>query len=311
MSLRILFMGSPEFSVPTLKALHYNFDVCGVVTQPDKPKGRGKKMVPTPVKEIAQELGITVCAHADAKSQECVDFIRAMQPDVIVVVAYGSILSREILSLPNLGCVNLHASLLPRHRGASPISEAILLGDSVTGLTTMLMDEGMDTGDILLQEEIPIEDYYTAADLHDRMLEPGADLVVKTLLKLKNGSVSPVAQDNAKATYTKPLAKSDGLVDWSKDAIQIDRLVRAMNPWPIAHSRLGKDTIRIWKSKPESGQGEPGVIQSIDKEGALVGAGSGLLKILEVQAPGKKRTQFTDFARGQRLQGGEIFGEQA
>ncbi len=309
MNLKIIFMGSPEFSVPTLKALHDNFDVIGVVTQPDRPKGRGKKIVPTPVKAIAQELGIPTCSQANAKSRECVDFIRTMQPEVIVVVAYGSILSREILRLPSLGCVNLHASLLPRHRGAAPISEAILQGDAVTGLTTMLMDEGMDTGDILLQKEIPIEDHYTAADLHDRMLEPGADLMVNTLLKLKNGSVSPTPQDNKKATYTKPLAKSDGLVDWSKSAVYLDRLVRAMNPWPIAHSKLGKDTIRIWEARPESGQGKPGVIQSIDNDGALVGSGSGLLKIIQVQAPGKKRTSFADFARGQRLSPGDFFGE--
>jgi methionyl-tRNA formyltransferase len=307
--LEIVFMGSPEFATPALKALHENFNLVGVVTQPDRPKGRGKKMVPTPVGEMAEAFGIPVHQNANAKSPECMEFIKGFQPRVIVVVAYGSLLPREMLSLPELGCVNLHASLLPRHRGAAPIPEAILQGDQVTGLTTMMMDEGMDTGDILLQESIPIQDDFTSADLQARMLEPGAMLMVKTLKELEKGNLSPVPQDHGKATYTRPLEKSDGLMDWTRDADYLDRLVRAMNPWPVAHTRLGKDTIRVWKAKPEPGEGEPGVIKSIDRDGALVGAGKDLLRLVEAQAPGKKRSPFSDFARGRRLIEGMAFGE--
>jgi methionyl-tRNA formyltransferase len=302
-------MGSPEFAAPTLKALYENFHVIGVVTQPDKPRGRGRRAFPTPVRDMAEALGIPVHTNANAKDRQCFEFINDLRPDVIVVVAYGSILPRELLALPPMGCVNLHASLLPRHRGASPITEAILQGDSVTGLTTMLMDEGMDTGDILMQKEITIHDEDTAADLTNKMLEPGADLVVKTLLGLEKNTIAPRAQEHDQATYTRPLAKSDGLIDWRKDAPYLSRLVRAMNPWPVAHTRLGKDTIRVWKAEPVTGSAEVGVLQSMDQRGGLVGAGKGLLRLLEVQAPGKKRSLFADFARGRNVTEGMIFGE--
>lgn len=310
MTLRVVFMGSPEFSVPTLRALHHAFQVTGVVTQPDKRKGRGRKASPTPVKSAARELGIPVVDPDDVTSEESINLLAQWSPDIIVVAAYGKILPSPILTLAPMGCVNLHASLLPRHRGASPISAAILAGDQTTGVCTILMDEGMDTGDILLAEEIPIHDDDTAGSLHDGMLEPGARLVVKTLRLMVEQSVTPKSQSHGEATYTRPLTKADGRIDWSQEADYLSRLVRAMNPWPGAFTHLSGDSIKIWSAFAAEGAGEPGTIKEIGSDGIRVGTGKGLLVVRELQAPGKKRLTASEFARGKRLGPGDRFQEE-
>jgi len=300
-------MGSPEFAVPTLVALHANFQVTGVFTQPDKPKGRGRKPVPTAVKTAALELGLDVAEPEDLASPQTVAFLKVRKPDVIVVAAYGKILPEEILKLPAMGCVNLHASLLPRHRGASPISEAILSGDEFTGVCTILMDKGMDTGDILLQRKVPVEKEDTAGSLHDKLLEPGADLVVQTLKKMSEGAIRLAPQDHTQATYTRPLSKQDGRLIWRLEAKYLDRMVRAMNPWPGAFFLSSGENIKVWKAEAESGAAPPGRVLAVGEDGISVGTGSGLLILREVQAPGKKRMAASDFARGRRLKEGDSF----
>ncbi len=307
MTLRVVFMGSPEFAAPTLKALNSSFQVVGVVTQPDKPRGRGRDPKPTAVKQAALSLGLTVQEPEDIGSQQFLSLLAEMAPGVIVVAAYGKILPAAILKLPRMGCVNLHASLLPRHRGASPINAAILSGDSVTGLSTILMDEGMDTGDILLQVETHVNNDDTAGSLHDRLMELGADLVVETLRRMAEGKIEPKPQDHALATYTKPLARGDGRLDWGKESEYLNRLVRAVDPWPGAFSYISGQPLKIWRAVPISGTANPGVIASIGLDGISVGTGKGLLVLQEVQAPGKKRMSGEEFARGRRLKTGDSF----
>lgn len=305
MSLRVVFMGSPEFAVPALRALHDNFQVVGVVTQRDKPKGRGKKTVPTAVKAAAQEIGLTVAEPEKVSSQETVDLLTDWKPDVMVVAAYGKILPKALLQLPRMGCVNLHASLLPLYRGASPISAAILAGDRVSGVCTMVMDEGIDTGDILLRREIPIDPDDTAGSLHDKLLNPGADLVVETLNKMADGSICPQPQEHSMATYTSLLTKKDGQIHWSRDADHLHRLVRAVNPWPGAFFNLSGMAIKVWEASLGEEESRPGRIEAVTRDGISVGTGSGLLVLRTVQAPGKRRVTGAEFARGRRLAVGD------
>ncbi len=306
MNLRVVFMGSPEFSVPVLTALHSAFHVVGVVTQRDKPKGRGQKIFPTPVKTTAFELGIPVI-EPERLSSDALEIIKSWNPDVIVVAAYGKILPEALLKLPPMGCVNLHASLLPKHRGASPISSAILAGDKIAGMCTMLMDRGLDTGDILMCREIPVDENDTAGRLHDKLLEPGAELVVETLRLMREGAIRPVKQDDSKATHTSLVTKKDGRIDWFIDADYLSRLVRAMAPWPGAYFKLNDEVIKVWEAVPDKGSGEPGRIVNIGGEGISVGTAAGLLLIKTIQAPGKKSISATDFARGKRLKTGDLF----
>ncbi len=310
MTLRVVFMGSPEFSVPTLRALNDAFQVTGVVTQPDKPKGRGRKASPTPVKAAAVDLGLPVAALKDVSSDEGMGLLAQWSPDVIVVAAFGKILPAPILTLPPMGCVNLHASLLPRYRGASPINAAILAGDKTTGVCTIVMDQGMDTGDILLKKEIPIGEEDTAGSLHDRMLKPGAELVVETLKLMEEKSVIAEPQNHAQATYTRPLSKADGRIDWSMDADYLARLIRAMNPWPGAFSYLSGDIIKIWSARAERGSATPGLIKETGEAGVTVGTGAGVLVLRELQAAGKKRLPAHQFALGKRLNPGDIFQQE-
>ena len=305
MSLRVVFMGSPEFAVPALRALHDNFQVVGVVTQRDKPKGRGRKTVPTAVKAAAEDLGVPVVEPEKVGSQEIVDRITEWNPDVMVVAAYGQILPKALLQLPRMGCVNLHASLLPRHRGASPISAAILAGDQVTGVCTMVMDEGMDTGDILLVREVAIDPDDTAGSLHDKLLSPGANLVVETLRKLAAGSIRPQPQDHSLATYTSLLTKKDGQIDWNRDADHLHRMVRAVNPWPGAFFNLSGMSVKVWEASEREGESDPGRIEAVSRDGISIGTGSGLLVLRTVQAPGKRRVTAAEFARGRRLSAGD------
>lgn len=307
MKLRVVFMGSPEFAVPTLRALNANFLVTGVVTQPDKPKGRGQKTLPSAVKAAAVELGLPVVQPTSLASPEILDALEQWKPDVIVVAAYGKILPPRILSLPRMGCVNLHASLLPRYRGSSPISAAILGGDTVTGVCTILMDHGMDTGDILLRKEIAILDTDTSGTLHDRLMGEGADLVVETLKGMAESRIQAVPQDHEEATYTSLLTKEDGRIQWERDAQYLARLIRAMNPWPGVFTEISGESIKIWESVAVEGTERPGAIAGIQPEGLLVGTGKGLLLLRQVQAPGKKRVSAAEFARGRRLRQGEAF----
>jgi methionyl-tRNA formyltransferase len=303
-SLEVVFMGSPEFAVPTLQALHTNFRVTGVVTQQDRPKGRGRKIVPTAVKTAALKLDIPV-AEPQRLDAGIMAVLEEWKPKVIVVAAFGKILPKSVLDYPRFGCVNLHGSLLPRHRGASPIAAAILAGDESTGVSTMLMDEGMDTGAIILQKEIPIEEDDTMGSLHDKMMEPGALLVVETLRNMIEGNIQPVKQDDSKATYCDPLTKEDGRLQWGKEATYLARLAKAMNPWPGAFFVLSAEKIKLWDAAAAPGQGTAGVIMSVSRDGILVGTGRDVLLMREVQAPGKKRIPAAEFARGHRLREGD------
>ncbi|MDQ7783597.1 MAG: methionyl-tRNA formyltransferase [Desulfomonilaceae bacterium] len=306
MSLRVVFMGSPEFAVPPLRAIHSRFRLVGVMTQPDRPKGRGRKTVPTAVKAAALELGVPIAEPDKLASSESIELLKYWNPDVIVVAAYGKILPKVVLELPEMGCINLHASLLPRHRGASPISAAILAGDTVTGVCTMVMDEGMDTGDILLKKEVPIAPDDTAGTLHDKLLEPGADLVVKTLKMMAGGNVRPEPQDESAATYSRLLTKDDGRIDWNHDADFLHRLVRAMNPWPGAFFSLAGVNVKVWEAAVEEGESGPGHVMGIKGDGVSVGTGTGQLRLCRVQAPGKKPVFAAEYARGRRLKVGDI-----
>jgi methionyl-tRNA formyltransferase len=305
-NLRVVFMGSPVFAVPTLRALHSHFRVVGVVTQPDKPKGRGQRDHATAVKAAGLDLGIPVLEPERLGTPDPLKALQDWNPDVIVVVAYGKLLPAVVLQLPPMGCVNVHASLLPRHRGASPIPAAILGGDRHTGVSTMLLDEGMDTGDVLLKRQLVIEETDTAGSLHDKLMQLGADLAVETVRQMMDKKLKPIPQDPAEATYTRPLAKNDGRLNWTADAGYLDRVVRAMNPWPVAFFRSGGDDIKVWRAGPVDGEGEPGRVVEILGDGIAVGTGKGLLSLREVQAPGKKRVSATDFARGRRLHAGDV-----
>ena len=307
MSLRIVFMGSPELAVTSFKALHKAFEVVGVLTQPDKPRGRSRKAKPTAVKEAALEAGIPVAEPEDLGSAQTSAILTNWAPDVIVVAAYGKMLPKHILELPHMGCVNLHASLLPRHRGASPISGAILAGDKFTGVSTMLMDEGMDTGDILLTTKVAIMEDDTTESLHDKLLTPGAELVVETLQQMADKTIEPTPQDHTKATYTKILKKEDGHIDWNRPATYLDRLIRAMNSWPGAFAYFQGEMFKIWRASPALGSALVGTIHSIGDDGIEVGTGQGVLILKEVQAPGKKRISAVDFARGRRVKVGDMF----
>lgn len=299
---RVIFMGTPDFAVPCLARLVEISDVVAVVTQPDRPKGRGQKLLPPPVKVFSQEHGIAVYQPVRVKATDFVDVLRGLAPDLIVVVAFGQILSKEILSLPPLGCINVHASLLPRYRGAAPMQWAIVRGEKETGVTTMFMDEGLDTGDMLLRETLPITQAMTAAELHDAMMKLGADVLEKTLFSLSEGTLKRTPQDDALSTYAPLLDKAVGRIDWKKPAQEIHDLVRGLNSWPGAYTMLEGQKFKIWRTRLAEGTAEPGEIVSVTKQGLLVGTGEGMLEILEVQAPSKKKMAAGDYVRGHGLQ---------
>ena len=299
---RVIFMGTPDFAVPCLARLVEISDVVAVVTQPDRPQGRGQKLLPPPVKVFAQEHGIAVYQPVRVKATDFVDVLRGLAPDLIVVVAFGQILSKEILSLPPLGCINVHASLLPRYRGAAPMQWAIVRGEKETGVTTMFMDEGLDTGDMLVRETLPITQAMTAAELHDAMMKLGADVLEKTLFSLSEGTLKRTPQDDALSTYAPLLDKEVGRIDWKKSAQEIHDLVRGLNSWPGAYTMLEGQKFKIWRTRLAEGTAEPGEIVSVTKQGLLVGTGEGMLEILEVQAPSKKKMAAGDYVRGHGLQ---------
>ncbi len=309
---RIVFMGTPEFSVPTLKALfEENEKVVAVVTQPVRPRGRGRKIIAPPVKIEAERHGCLIFQPVKANTDEFVRQIRELSPDLFVVVAYGHILSKTILSIPGIGAINIHASLLPKYRGAAPIQWAVINGEKETGVTTMWMDVGMDTGDMLMSSKVTIEPTDTAATLHDRLAVNGARLLIETINRLKNGALKPVPQDSDHATYAPLLKKEDGRIDWSKSASELDCFVRGMSSWPGAFATVSGKILKIYKAKVITGHAEapPGTtIPSFPGE-LYVATGKGILSLIEVQAASGKRLKIQDFLRGHSITPGTAMGQ--
>ena len=311
--MRVVFMGTPDFSVPTLECIiEAGHEVVGVVTQPDKAKGRGKKVVYPPVKEKALEHGPTVYQPRRAREPEFIEQMRALNPDVMVVVAFGQILPKALLDIPKYGCVNVHASLLPKYRGAAPIQWAVIRGEKVSGVTTMQMDVGLDTGDMLLKAEVPLAEDETGGSLHDKLSVLGGDLLIKTLKGLEAGTIVPEKQDDSQTgEYARMLDKSLGKIDFSMPAKEIERLIRGLNPWPSAYTSYNNKTMKLWKAKVvPGGEAVPGQILAVDKKGFTVQTGDGALQILELQMEGKKRMDAGAFLRGCQLTAGEILGQE-
>ena len=310
--MRIVFMGTPDFAVPSLRALlDSGYDVVGVFCQPDRPKGRGNKMTACPVKELALSAGIPVYQPERIKRAEGVEMLRSCKPDLCVTAAFGQLLSQEILDIPPLGTVNVHSSLLPRHRGSAPINWAIMKGDSVTGVTTMFTDIGMDTGDMLLMRETPIGDTETAGELSDRLAVMGAELLVETLRALEAGTLTRTPQNPDEATYEPKMDKALGLIDWSKPAREIDWLVRGTTPWPGAYTTLGEGSMKVFEvricgGKPEAAPGT--VLASDAKMGLVVACGDAQLELVQIQMPGAKRMNAKDYLRGHAIQAGSVLG---
>jgi len=307
---RIVFFGTPSFALPTLRTLFEGPDeVIAVVTQPDRGKGRGRKVLFSPVKELALQHGLKPFQPEKAKEEEFQDALKILQPDLIVVIAYGQILPKSILKIPKYGAVNVHASLLPKYRGAAPIAWAILKGEKVTGVTTMVMDEGMDTGDILLQAEIPIGDEETCESLHDRLASFGARLLRETLEKMRSGNIRPLPQDHSKATYAPPLKKEDGHIFWKKEAKEIDRQVRGFNPWPGAFTQWGDQLLKIYKGeiKERTPTGKTGAVVWVGSDFIEVETGKDSYLIKEVQLEGRKRMTIRDFLSGHPVSVGTVF----
>lgn len=309
--MKLVFMGSPEFAVASLNAIaDSNHDVLLVITQPDKPANRGQKMTPCPVAEFAAQKKLSILQPQTLKNNDDVaNKIRTLRPDVIVVVAYGKILPKEILDIPTKGCINLHASLLPKYRGAAPINWAIINGDEKTGVTTMFMNEKMDEGDILLQCATEIIPHDTAEALHDHLAVLGAELLVKTLDKIEEGELKGIPQDHSKATYGRKLTKEDGLIDWKASAVGICNRVRGLLPWPRAYTRISdSDILFIFDTAPIESDCKmmPGTVTSLDR-GIIVTTGLGELCILEIQSAGKKRMPAVEFLKGRPLKIGDKF----
>jgi methionyl-tRNA formyltransferase len=307
--MKIIYMGTPKFAVPPLLALaDAGYEIAGVVTRIDKPAGRGRALARPAVKQTALERGFTVYQPKRVREPEFFETLRRLNPDVIVVAAYGQILPAAILTLPRYGCINIHASLLPAYRGAAPINWAIIRGDQETGVTIMQMDEGMDTGGILLQQSVGIDARDTAGTLTEKLSGLGANLIVQALPLLAAGSLKPAAQNDAKATPAPLLKKEDGLIDWTLPADEIGNRVRGLTPWPGAYTFLDRAMIKILASQAVTGQGEPGVISVENQNTLSVGTGSGLLQITMLQPAGKKAMSAQDFLRGHRGVAGKKFG---
>ena len=317
--MRVIFMGTPDFSVPTLRTLaESENEVIAVYTQPDKPKGRGHAMQFTPVKECALEYNIPVYQPNRVRDIMCIEEIREMAPDVIVVVAYGQILPKELLEIPTYGCINVHASLLPKYRGAAPIQWAVLDGEEVTGVTAMQMDVGLDTGDMLEKIIVPLDKDETGGSLHDKLSVLGGDIILNVFEKIKNGTLTREKQDDEAATYCGKLDKTMGLLDFSKPVAQLERLIRGLNPWPCAYTSLDGKNLKLWKADVVSfnelqdvehiDDSEYGTILKVTKDAIIVKALDGVLSIKELQLEGKKRMDAADFIRGYQALEGKVLG---
>ena len=308
--MRVIFMGTPDFAVGTLEEiLTAGHEVVLVVSQPDKAVGRSKALKYTPVKACAIAHGIPVYQPERVRDAECIAHLANYQPDIIIVEAFGQIIPGEILRMPRYGCVNVHASPLPRYRGASPIQWAVIHGDEVTGVTTMRMDEGLDTGDIIEQEEVRLAPDETTGSLFERLSAVGARLCVHTMAKIEAGEASYTQQEHGKATHTAKIRKELGSIDWTRGAAEIECLIRGMDPWPSAYTRLGDRILKIWKAQvvPEEPKGPPGCIVDVSRDGIFVQTGEGQLRLLEVQLEGKKRMPVEAFLNGCPVKAGVCF----
>lgn len=307
--MRLIFAGTPEFAAAALAALiDVGHDVALVLTQPDRPAGRGMKLTLSPVKQLALQHGLSLLQPAALKDAKVQTQLAAVNADAMIVAAYGLLLPPAVLALPRHGCLNIHASLLPRWRGAAPIQRAILAGDPETGITIMQMDSGLDTGVMLLRAALPITDQDTAQTLHDKLAILGASSIVSALQQLELGTLQAHPQDDSAATYAAKLSKAEGLIDWHKSAAEIARAVRAYNPFPVAQARLGAETWRIWQAQAvQRSEGSPGEILQADKDGILVRCGEGALLLKELQKAGGKRLPVSIFLGGNQLKPGDRF----
>ena len=307
--MKIIFMGTPDFAAASLEALiDSRHEIQAVVTQPDKPKGRKGELTPSPVKVIAKREGIQVYQPLKVRDEEFVKTLRAYNPDVMVVVAFGQIIPLSILKMPKYGCVNIHGSLLPKYRGAAPIQWAVLDGEKETGITTILMDEGIDTGDILLKKTIQIDTDETSGSLFDKLMALGAKAILETLDELEKGSLTPTKQGESPTAYAKMLTKTMGLIDFTKPAKELDCFVRGMDPWPSAYTLLSGKTLKLWKVRAVEGGGKAGSVIEIGKESFTIACGEGAIEVLEVQLEGKKRMSAGDFLKGSSLNIGQELG---
>jgi methionyl-tRNA formyltransferase len=304
-SKRIVFAGTPDFSVPPLRALLASpHTVVSVYTQPDRPAGRGRKLSPSPVKEVAVDAGLTVYQPVSFKDPATVQMLQAMNADLMVVVAYGLLLPQSVLDAPRLGCVNIHASVLPRWRGAAPIQRAVLAGDDTSGVTIMRMEAGLDTGPMFRIDETALGEHETGGSLHDRLSRLGADALMKALPGILDGTLEPQPQDDAQSCYAKKLDKSEAWIDWHRAATDLERQVRAFNPWPVAQTRYEDANLRVWRAHAVKGVGAtPGTVMNATRNGIQVATGDGLLCITELQLPGKRPMGAQDFINAHRIQG--------
>lgn len=307
--MKIVFMGTPEIAVPCLeKLIEENHEIVGVVTRTDKPKGRGKKLAMPPVKEIAVKNDINVYQPKRARDEDFINEIRVLSPDLIIVVAYGQILPKEILEIPKYGCVNVHVSLLPKYRGSAPINWVIINGEEKTGVSTMYMDEGLDTGDIILQKEINLNDEITAGELHDKIMYMGADLLKDTVNMIESGNAPRTKQVDSESSYAPIMDKSLGKIDFSKSAKEIHNLVRGVNPWPSAHTNYDGETMKVWKTKitVEDSTKEPGTIVEVNKDGIKVCTKDKVILLEEIQMPNKKRVLVGEYIKGNTIKIGVV-----
>lgn len=304
-------MGTPEFAVPTLQALIDHHQVIGVVTQPDKQRGRGKKVQFPPVKEKAVEYDLPVYQPQKARDEEFIAVLKDLNPDVIVVVAYGQILPESILNIPKYGCINVHGSLLPKYRGAAPIQWSVLDGEEKTGITTMYMEKGLDTGDMIEKAELVLDAKETAGSLHDKLMVMGADLLLSTLEKLENKTAVRIKQDDSKSCYAKMLTKEMGQVDFTKPAKEIERLIRGLNPWPSAYTSMNGKTMKLWDADVIECdvKEEPGTVIDVTKDAIVTATGKDALALKEIQLAGKKRMKVSAFLLGYHVEKGTKLGE--
>lgn len=310
--MKVVYMGTPDFAVPPLEALaEAGYEVAAVVTQPDKPKGRGKTLLPTPVKETALKHGIPVWQPAKVREPEFMEKLEALKPDVIIVAAFGQIIPEKILSLPEYGCLNIHASLLPKYRGAAPIQYAVIDGEKESGVTLMKMGTGLDTGDMIARAVVPLSEEETGGSLFDKLAGAGAELLIKTLPSVFDGTAVYEKQPEESPTpYAAMITKQMGLLDFSRSAVELERLVRGLNPWPSAYTFLNGKTLKVWKAAVRGGENiagqepAPGTVTTVDREGIHVACGKGRLVLREVQLEGKKRMDAAAFLRGFQVEPG-------